>query len=426
MKFSLPIIGGQLGQLMFWMGDNLVLGRYSTEGFASLGLAGAFSAPFLLLSSAVASAISVLIAQKSGRGESLEGTLKTFLMHGLSSSLLFLILIWILIFLLPYMGINPKLYEGTKVYLQISSFSLIGAILFQTLKEFLQGFGEILFPNLLIGSFILVNVGLDILLVFGFGPIPAMGIAGAAYATIILRTLMAIVLLIYVLRKYSLGLSIKIDLFKEVWKLGLPTSMASMMEILIFSLVTVLIGQMTVLDSAAHNIALQLATTTFYVPFALSSAASVKVGWAYGNKSWEDIENYTSGAVLLSMIFMSIAALAYILIPLPLVRIFTDKAEILEAGTYLLATVALFQIPDGLQVTLFGVLRGMNQVKKPFIWVTFSHYICGLPLGCLLAYHYNWGAKGLWVGLAVGLSVYSLCLSYLYLNEKAVLKERWV
>jgi MATE family multidrug resistance protein len=107
---------------------------------------------------------------------------------------------------------------------------------------------------------------------------------------------------------------------------------------------------------------------------------------------------------------MSIAALAFITIPRPLIGAFTIDAGVLEIGVALLAVAAVFQLFDGLQAVATGVLRGLGETRMPMLWNLAGHWFIGLPLAYVLAFNLDFGVIGLWWGLSSGLIICGVAL----------------
>lgn len=408
--FSLPIVAGQVGQMFFGIGDIMVAGRYSNEVVSALGVATGILAPFIMVGLGITYAVSAIAAQRRGQGEELKDLVGSSLVAAHVAGAWLLTILMILIMNIEVMNL-PEVIEGkVKTYLLYAGPSVFPIMLFQVFKEYLQAYDDTYFANGTILAFNVFNIILNIALMFGWGPIPELGIKGAAIATMISRTLMAVLLFHYANKKHSFSFTFSKDTVKSVFGLGIPISLSTLIEVSLFSVVTVLIGKMSVTASASHNIVLNLASLTFMVPLALASAASVKVGGSYGKNDPKELLEYTLAAEALSVGFMVFTAIAYTVIPDVLLRFATDDPELLKYGAGMLFFVALFQIPDGIQVTMSGILRGMGVTTEVMVFALIANWAIGLPVGYYFATHGGMEAAGYWAGLASGLTVMCLCL----------------
>ncbi|PIP94425.1 MAG: hypothetical protein COW00_16485 [Bdellovibrio sp. CG12_big_fil_rev_8_21_14_0_65_39_13] len=422
--FCLPLIAGQVGQMMFGIGDIIVAGRHSSEMVAALGVANGLFSPFFMICLGLSFAVAPLTARFIGQSKGDHNLFSSAIVASLGFCFIAHIGILIVASQIEHFHIQEVLVPEVIKYIKICTPSLYGAILFQVCKEYLQGHLKTYFSNGLIVVMNFVNIAMNIILIFGYGPIPAFGIEGAAWATLFSRTFMGVVLFIYVLKHYGLG-KVKIDLIKQVWNLGFPISISVLIEVMVFATVTTLIGRMPVISSAAHNVVLNMASLTFMVPLAVSSAAGTYVGLHFGTKNYQELVDYAHGCLFISLAFMSFTASLYFLAPQFLLRIFTDDKELIAHASTLLVIVGLFQLPDGAQVTLQGILRGIGITKIPALMAFVCNWLIGLPIGYHLAFSMGLNARGLWSGLAIGLSAMALSVAFLFIRHKILIKEEF-
>ena len=124
---------------------------------------------------------------------------------------------------------------------------------------------------------------------------------------------------------------------------------------------------------------------------------------------------------MISVGFMSCAATAFLLIPVPLVRLFTSNRDVIALGISLLAVAAMFQLFDGLQGVSTGVLRGLGDTRTPMVTNLLGHWLLGLPVGYSLCFFARWGVVGLWVGLSTGLMVVGVTLLGVWARRSSAL-----
>jgi MATE family multidrug resistance protein len=135
------------------------------------------------------------------------------------------------------------------------------------------------------------------------------------------------------------------------------------------------------------------------------------VGHAVGRRDAPAAARAGRVALLLGMGFMTAAALAFVLIPQPLVGMFTSNDAVFAVGRRLLLVAAMFQLFDGLQGVSTGLLRGLGDTRTPMIGNLAGHWLLGLPVGYALCFRWEWGVIGLWAGLSTGLIVIGVALA---------------
>ena len=190
---------------------------------------------------------------------------------------------------------------------------------------------------------------------------------------------------------------------RRLLALGAPASATLGLEIGVFTLATALASRLDAASLAAHQIALTLASVTYMVPLGVSSAGAVRVGQALGRGEPAGAARAGWTALMLGAGFMSLAALTFILLPRPLVRLFSGDLGVIGVGATLLVVAAFFQLFDGIQVVCTGGLRGAGDTRTPMVWNLVGHWLVGLPIGYVFCFRLGYGVVGLWFGLSAGL-----------------------
>jgi MATE family multidrug resistance protein len=243
-----------------------------------------------------------------------------------------------------------------------------------------------------------------------------MGVIGSAWATTASRWLMAVLLLALgwqTLKPYVTHVAPNLLDLKPIWrmlKLGLPIGAQMMLEGGAFNVMALLMGWLGVVQVAAHQIALNLASLTFMVPLGVSSAAAVIVGHAVGRGDAEGVRRSTVASLAVGAAFMLCTAALFILVPAPLAALYTRDAMVVALAVLLLPLAGLFQVFDGLQVVAIGLLRGLGDTRMPMIVNVIGFWCIGIPVSLWLGFGLDYGAVGLWWGLVVGLVIVAVFL----------------
>ena len=417
LTFALPIILGHVGIMLIGTGDMIIAGRYSREALAAIGLAISVANPIMISLLGLQFAISPLLAQKRGNGEDIGQYFWTVIVASLLISTVSTALTLLSIKLIPIFDYGPQLNELIMEYLLITSFSAFGLCLYQGVKEFFQSEEKTTASNLIALVAVGVNLFLNYGLVFGKMGMPALQEAGLAWASLGVRMFMAVSLLALTAKFWKTPMVINWSFMKEMWRVGFPITLSLFFEIMGFCSVTLFVGKFAEVQTAANNIALNIGSLAFMIPMSIGAAVSVKVGHAFGENNHARLRLFAQVSLITSFCFTLLMGLFFYLTPGPLLQLFTNDQAVIAWAAKLLFWVACFQLFDGAQVTLAGILRGMSVTRAVSVSVFIGYWVIGIPAGYYLGFYTNLEAQGFWIGLAVALAMVALMLG-------AVLKRK--
>lgn len=188
-----------------------------------------------------------------------------------------------------------------------------------------------------------------------------------------------------------------------------------------FSVAAIFMGWIGKIELASHGIVLQLASISFMIPLSFSQVATVRIGHAIGRKDSIGLGRAGIAVFVLGVGFAFLAAACFLIFPASMISIYLDNDNvdapaIIAYGIPLLALAAAFQVGDSLQVIGQSCLRGLQDTKIPMYIAVFSYWAVGMPAAYLLAFKAGYGGQGIWMGLALGLSVAAvfMCARYYY------------
>jgi len=415
--FSLPIIFGNLGQTFIGTTEIYIAGQYSTNVLASVGIAQGLTGPFLMVGFGLLLGLSPLLAIKRGHQKKPDHLVTSCLVYGLIVGIIIVPLLQLSLFLVPYIGFDKELIVPIQKYTFYFSFSLIPAFLYQGLREYLQAMEKVFVANLLSFLSAFLNLGLGLLFVFGKGPFPEMGILGLALSLNIIRFLTFIGLLIPCFPLLKRHFIVDWAFLKEAIYLSFPLAITVLLEICAFCLVTVLTGIMGKVESAAHNIVLSVASITFMIPLGISNALCVKVAKAFGEKSLQQIKSYSWVGLFMATGVMGLSGVVLFFFAENIFSIFSKDKTLFVLASNIFMVAAFFQLADGLQVALNGILRGLKMTKECMFVTIISHWFIGLPLGYFLGFTLKMGPIGLWIGLGTSLWMAGILLFILFFKK---------
>ena len=399
-NLSIPLIVGNLGQVLVGATDVFIAAKHSTNTLAAISIANSIIFCILIMGMGLMSAISILISNYRGNRKPTKKFLITVLNYSMILAVIFCLICLLMVPLIPKMGFDQILVPMIKEYVFICAFSLFGMYLYQCLREFLMAYEIVTFPNLILVFALILNFVLAYSLVFGLGPIPGMGVIGLALAAFIVRTLMGLVLLVYCFDLIHFKNPFDTNLVKQLLKIGYPIGIAMFLEFLGFNLITILVGREAGILAATHNIGVTITSSAYVIPMSISAAIAIKVGFFNGAKNLKEFKRYSFSGPSMSVIFMAFCSVALLAFPKTIFEIFTNNPQMLKLGLPILHIAAFYLMFDGLQVSLSGILKGLKMTKIASISLIAGYWLFGLPFGYMLAYHYKMSLNGFWIGLA--------------------------
>ena len=421
-KIAAPIIMGNLGFIMIGVCDVIVAGRHSTNTLAGISIATAITNCIMMFGIGILVNICPILSNYRGAGKDTKKYFYPSLRFSMFLSLIISAIILLTIPLIDKIGYEAELSKIIKDYLFITSFTAFGAYLHCMTKEFLQSFEIVIFPNIVTIFSIFLNLFLNIILVFGAWKIPSMGAIGLAIASLITRYFMGIVLLIYCfyLGKVSAenkDKKVNRCFYKDLIKVGLPASLAIMIEFVAFNSISVIMGRVAGIYAAAHNLLCTMTSVSFMVPLAISNAVAIKVGYNNGAKDFFTLKKYAYTGLKTNTIFMACSAIIIALFANFWVSLFTKDIALINICVPIVYLLACFQIFDGLQVTLSGIFRGIKHTKTVMVSNLISYWFLAFPLGVVLAFKFHLNLVGFWI--AIGIASVVLCtMMFLLLQRK--------
>ncbi len=265
-----------------------------------------------------------------------------------------------------------------------------------------------------------MNATLAYALIYGRFGLPALGVAGAGYATAITEWAQAAGLVAYTARvakreghKIALGLAAAA---REVASLGLPTGAHFLAENLAFTTFTLVLGSMGAAEMAAHQLALNAIRASFLPGFAVSEAGCVLVGRALGRRDLDEADRVAREALKLALAFMTLCGLGFLFAGGALASVFSSDARVIAIATKLLVVAALFQTLDAANMVLRGLLRGAKDVRFVALCGTTIAWISIPGAAWLLGKKLGMGAFGGWWGFVFETALCATIFSYRWMR----------
>lgn len=410
---AVPVMLTQAGQITVHLADNIMVGHLGTTELASVSFANSIYILGMVFGIGFTQGLTPHVGQAFGKGdhESVSSLLKNSLFLNLTVSLLLTLIMYGAGTLMGIMGQTDAVVTNGSAYYNINLIGLLPFLMFFGLRQFSEGIGITKYAMYITLFANFLNITLNWILIYGHFGFEAMGIRGAATATITSRFVMLILFTLFMFRlecykKYIKLIKapfINISLAVKVLKTSVPLSFQNLVEITAFSLSAVMIGWLGETQLAAHQISMSMSSFSFMLALGVGAAATIRVSHQYGYGDFKSMRIAGFASVHLSVFLMALCGLAYIVFREYIPYIFSEDPAVRDLAATLLIVSALFQVFDATQLASLACLRAIADVKIPLLLSIISYYIISLPMGYFCGFILGMGTVGVWIGLLVGL-----------------------
>lgn len=416
LRIMWPIMVTQISLSMMNLVDTVMAGRVGTSDLAGVAIGASVWAPIFTGMNGITLAVTPIIAHHLGRKE--EHKIHNTVMQGIYLAFMIAVVIIVAgLFLvspiLDIMDLDPSVQHIAKNYLGGLAFGIIPLFVSNVLRNFYDGQGLTRITMFITILAVPFNVFFNYSLIFGKFGLPALGGIGAGYATgltfwIILIVSTFMLFKIEVIRRFKIfviWVRPSLTSFKEQLAIGIPIGLSIFFEASIFSVVTLLIGTMfSTTIIAANQVVISFTSLIFMIPLSLSMALTIVVGFSVGGNRLDNAKHFSFIGVLSGLGVLILAAIFMFFNREWIASWYSTDPEVISFASSLFLMAILYQISDGAQAGLQGVLRGYKDVKVPFFIAFVSYWILGIPIGYSLARFTDLGPFGLWVGISIGLT----------------------
>lgn len=416
-----PLVLQNLSQTLLGVVDTYFVSRLSTEALAAVGLASVIFFALFMLFRGTANSTVVFVGRAYGEGD--KAKIGAAVWRGLNMvgwlSLLVVVLPWLFrqLMTLAAPGDSGVVRELGIQYLQIRAFEIPLVMFSAVVWGFLIGRGDSRTPMVLAWITVLANVFLDWMMVLGKLGVPPLGVAGAAYATVLSNGINALISAVILWNRTNrqtfftgkARLSGWADL-RSGLQVGLPMGLGDFIEIASFSMFFALLARLGTEMLAANQIALQYMSISFTLGIAINMATATLVAQYLGAKRPDFAQKVVYRACLLAMVGMGLIGLCYLIAPGTLMRVFSQEEAVIVAGVIVLQLVALYQVFNAIGIVIAGALNGAGDTTFTMLARSLLAWGLFIPLVWVLIFPLAAGIWGAWLGALI----YLLTLSIVY------------
>jgi putative MATE family efflux protein len=423
-KLAIPIIMANLFQALYQMTDSFWVGRLGATALASVSICTPIV--FLTISIGIGFSIagSTFVAQYFGA--------KNHQMVGRAAAQTILMIVFVSIILtilgfnlapsvLHLIGANQDIFNPALSFLRISFLALISNFCFFIFQSVMRGIGRPNIPVYIVITTVLLNFIFDPFLIFGFGPIPAFGPAGAALATLITQTIAAIIGFI-ILFKGKHGIHLKITDFKpdfsfirKAFKIGLPSSIEQSSRNLVMVFMTSLIAGFGTTAVASYGAGSNIIQVAILVSIGLSIANGTLVGQNIGAGKINEAVKTSKLSAVIAFCTLFLLGIIVFIFSRQLISFFIphDYTVINQASNFVRIVSFGFCLV-GLQMSFGSVFNAAGLTHINMFLTILTQWLIQIPLAYFLSQKTSLGLYGVWLAMPITNLISSIISFTLY------------
>ncbi|SDJ85018.1 MATE family efflux transporter [Microbulbifer yueqingensis] len=416
-----PLVISNLAVISMGVTDTIVAGRAGEVDLAGLALGSSIWAVCAVTLMGLLAAVSPLVAHlrgarnETGAARELRQAFWIALAGGLVVVALLLATPW----WSHWIDTEEPVRQVLQDYLLAMATATLPFALGTALRGYCEGMAQVRAVMRIYLAAAVLNIPVDIALVFGIGPFPALGGAGCGWATSLVTWSLTAALFWHANTDPTYrALHLRFSLPKPHWPtlrhqlaIGLPVCIGAGSEVTFFASLTVLLAPYGATIVAAHQIAMNIGSIFYLVALALAQALSIRVAHLLGQGRPRRARFSSKVGVSSGILYAFATGIVLIALRYPFVAVYTGEGDIIAVATNLLLLCAAFQMVDVAQAMAWGALRGYKDTRVPMYMQILSYWLVGLTSAWWLGERF-WGVYGYWTGICIGLGVASVLLGW--------------
>lgn len=412
----IPILITQLALSAISFFDTNMSGRFSSVDLAGVAIATSLWLPVQTGLSGILIGITPIVSQLMGRREEAEVPYQVNQALWLSAALALIVIgagYAIVPSILNSMRLETEVHRVAIEYLTAISFGIIPLFAYTVLRSFIDALGQTRTSMIITLISLPVNVVLNAMFIYGLWFFPRLGGVGAGVASAITYwiVLMITILIVHRVHPFSdFGMFRKLSkaslsAWKGIMKIGVPIGFSIFFETAVFAAVTLLMSSFNTMTIAAHQAAMNFASTLYMLPLSICMSLTIVVGFEAGSGRMKDARQYAKLGIGLAVLLSLATAIILLVAGRQVAGLYSSEPEVIALIQQFLLFAIFFQISDAIATPTQGALRGYKDVNVAFVLAFLSYWVIGLPVGYVLANFTELEAFGYWIGLITGLAV---------------------
>jgi len=424
---SIPMVLEMMMESVFAVTDIWFVSKLGAEAVATVGITESLITVIYAIAVGLSMGTSALVSRRIGEKQTLDASVAAFQGILVGTAISVIVAIPGIFFaknLLMLMGISAKIAHDFSSYTAIMLGGNIVIMLLFIINAIFRSAGDAALSMRVLLMANVVNIILDPILIFGWGPIPAMGIAGAAIATSIgrgLAVLYQFFLLFsgkgrvnFMVKKLRVDLKVMAKLVRiSLGGIG-QTIIATSSWIAMVRIISVFGSNII----AGYTIAIRIVIFSLLPSWGLSNAASTLVGQNLGAERPDRAEKSVWITGKVNLILMGIIGLAFICMPAFFIRFFMDDSLVIEAGAKCLQIISYGFLAYGFGMVMVQSFNGAGDTRTP-TWINFiCFWLVEIPLAYFLAIPLGLNENGVFYAIVIAETLLTLFAFLLFRQGK--------
>lgn len=422
LMLGLPIIIGQLGNIITGLADTVMVGQHSTDELAAASFVNNVINAFIILGTGFSFSYTPIIGENiaKNRRVAIGGWLKNSLMANFTTAIIIFAVLLLIYNNIGLLEQPEELMPLIRPYYVVLMVSVVFVMLANTFRQFVEGIMDASISMWILTLGNAINIAGNYVLIYGKLGFPELGLLGAGISTLFSRMMMLLFFVAVFVRQekylpFKRGFLVT-PFRKAYWKrlnvIGWPIAFQQGIEAATFCVTTIMIGWLGGRELAAHQVAVTISSVSFTVYLGLGSAVAIRTSMFKGLQDWKSVRRVTASGIILCVATSVVLSMMLFLFRDMLGGLFTDDTSVTGIVSLLIPILVAYQFGDSIQIVLANALRGLSDVTSIMLVSFVSYFLVAIPSGYCIAFLLGKGISGVWLSYPIGFTCAVLLLGF--------------
>lgn len=425
LSMGIPMMLSMLIQSLYNIVDSIFVSRLGTDALTAVSLIYPLQNVIVSVAVGIGVGISSVISRHLGAGNQTDANKAATIGMALTvfhSFLFILVGIFVTVPFLKLFTDNPSILQMAAQYGKIVLCFSFGSLLQISMEKIFQATGNMIATMLLLGTGCIINIILDPILIFGYFGAPALGVSGAAIATVI-GQIAAFLLYIIVYKKMNIGvviskryLTVDGSIIKQIYSVGIPSSIMTTLPSVLISILNGLLIGFSDVYVAVLGIYFKLQTFIYMPANGIIQGLRPIVGYNYGAGEIKRMNQSIHYSLLLTAILMALGTVAALAFPVQILSLFDADSALMESGVTALRIISLGFLISTFSIVYCGTFEALGKGKESLIISLLRQFIITIVLSYILSGFF--GVNGIWASFPIAEGIAAIAAIFLFFKTK--------